>query len=375
VTNLSENSGEAIASVHTKNFPGLLHRLQSSLLVTTTEKANMLIVVRAEGEALHTDFVTLTWPTGIAVHDSRLLIGSRDRIYDFRNMPTFVMDQTSLAGRDAVYLIRNIHVTGAINMHEMAFVGEECWGVATRFSCLCTFDQEHSFVPRWRPRFISGYSPGDRCHMNGLALQGGRPKFVTALGESNEVEGWRANRRDGGVLLDVDSGETVVRGLSMPHSPRWYRDRLWLLESGKGSLATVDLATGKVETLVRLPGVTRGLDFFDKFAFVGLSKVRASNMWVDLPLTEENPDRASGVWIVNIETGRTVAFLRFSDIVDEIFAVHLMRGKRYPHVGANDAIALETSWVLPQVAMKDVELATPTASAVADAATLANRVA
>jgi uncharacterized protein (TIGR03032 family) len=363
VTDLSENSPEALASVHTKNFPALLQRLKSSLLVTTTDKANMLIVVRAEDEGLHTDFVSLNRPTGIALDRSRLVVGGRDRIYEFRNMPTFVADHESLAGRDALYLIRNIHVTAAIDMHEMAFAGEECWGVASRFSCLCTFDQEHSFVPRWRPPFITGYSPGDRCHLNGLAVDQGRPRFVTALGESNELAGWRENKRDGGVLIDVDSGETVACGLSMPHSPRVYRDRVWLLESGKGSIATVDLASGKIETLVRLPGVTRGLDFFDKFAFVGLSKVRASNMWVDLPLTDENPDRASGVWIVNIDTGKTVAFLRFSDFIDEIFAVNLLPGKNYPHISANDGIALETSWVLPQAAMKEVELATPTGSA------------
>ena len=357
MTGFSENSPEAVVSVHTKNVPGLLQRLKSSLLITTTKKAGMLIVVRADDDGLHTDVVALNWPTGIAMDKSRLVVGSRDRIYEFRNMPTFVMDQDSLIGRDAVYLIRNIHLTGVINTHEMAFVDEECWAVATRFSCLCTFDQEHSFVPRWRPPFISGYAPGDRCHMNGLAVQDGRPKFVTALGETNEVEGWRVNERDGGVLIDVDSGETVARGLCIPHSPRVYRDRVWVLESGKGSIATVDLASGKLETVVRLPGFTHGLDFFDKFAFVGLSKVRASNMWVDIPLTDENPDRASGVWIINIETGRTAAFLRFPDLIDEIFNVNVFVGKSNPHISASDGI--ETAWALPQAAMKEAELATP----------------
>jgi uncharacterized protein (TIGR03032 family) len=358
MSDLAEANGE-FASTHTRNFPALLLRLNCSLIATTTDEANMLIVVRADNDGLHTDFVALSRPTGIAVDRSRLFVGGRDRIYEFRNMPTFVAEGKALAGRDALYLMRNIHVTGAIDMHEMAFVGSECWGVASRFSCLCSFDDEHSFVPRWRPRFITGYSPGDRCHLNGLAVQDGRPRFVTALGETNDFEGWRANKRDGGVLVDVGSGETVARGLSMPHSPRVYRDRVWLLESGKGSLATVDLATGKVETLVRLPGVTRGLDFLGKFAFVGLSKVRASNMWVDVPLTDENPNRSSGVWVVNIETGKSVAFLRFSDFVDEIFAVNLLEGLTNPQVAAGGSVTHETSWVLPKAAMAEVELDTP----------------
>src|SRR5207245_10132884 len=97
-----------------------------------------------------------------------------------------------------------------------------------------------------------------------------------ARGESTDCVGWGSNRRNGGVWLDVDSGETVGGGLFMPHSPRLYRDLLWLLESGKGSLVTMDLATGRAETVIKLPGFTRGLDFFGPLAFVGLSQVRAS---------------------------------------------------------------------------------------------------
>ncbi len=42
-------------------------------------------------------------------------------------------------------------------------------------------------------------------------------------------------------MLDVPSGEVVVGGLCMPHSPRWHDGRLWLLESGNGALGYVDL--------------------------------------------------------------------------------------------------------------------------------------
>jgi uncharacterized protein (TIGR03032 family) len=146
----------------------------------------------------------------------------------------------------------------------------------------------------------------------------------------------------------------------MPHSPRLYRDRLWLLESGKGSLVTLDLATGKLETVIRLPGFTRGLDFAGPFAFIGLSQVRAaSDTSVDIAVTDENPERASGVWVVNIETAKTVAFLRFSGIVEELYAVHLMPGTTRPHVSAEDGVGLETTWVLPKANMSEVELGTP----------------
>jgi uncharacterized protein (TIGR03032 family) len=336
----------------------LLRQLKCSLLVTTFQQRK-LIVVRSDSTTLYTDFVELDAPMGLAVAPGRIVVAGRHCLYEFSSMPTLAMDSEAPGDRDALYLLRKLHVTGRIATHEIAFAGDECWFVNTRFSCLCTLDPQHSFVPRWRPRFITGYGPQDRCHLNGLAVHAGRPSFVTALGESNAVSGWRAAKRDGGVLIDVQSNEIVARGLSMPHSPRFYRDRLWLLESGKGSLATADLATGKLEIVRKLPGFTRGLDFFGPFAFVGLSQLRASNPFADIPLTDENPERASGIWVVNIETGKTVAFLRFSGSVEEIFGVQLLRGAAHPHIFTQDSPELERMWALPDAAIAEIEFTAP----------------
>jgi len=347
---------DALASVHAGNFPGLLQALKGSLLATTFQK-NMLIVVRSDAAALHTHFVALERPMGLAADVKRLHVGTSRSVCEFRNLPAIAARVDPSAGHDAVYLKRNEHVTGSIDVHEIAFAGDECWYVNTLFSCLCTLDAAYSFVPRWRPPFITGYAPEDRCHLNGVAIVDGRPRYVTALGASNAPQGWRDNKRDGGVLIDVDTGQTIVRGLSMPHSPRWYRDRLWLLESGRGSLATVDLATGRVDTVIQLPGFTRGLDFCGPLAFVGLSQLRASNPFTDIPLTDQNPDRASGIWVVNIESGQTVAFLRFAAAVEEIFAVQLLRGVMFPHIVERDAGILGSTWALPPAAMANVEFA------------------
>ena len=173
------------------------------------------------------------------------MIGTRDRIWSLRNAPD-IAPRVEPAGRhDACFLPRSCHVTGDIGVHEMAWAGDELWVVNTRFSCLCTLDPDYSFVPRWRPPFITALAAEDRCHLNGLAMVDGRPRYVTALGETDTAGGWRADKPQGGCLIDVPSGEIVARGLSMPHSPRWHDGRLWLLESGTGRLVLVDPATGR----------------------------------------------------------------------------------------------------------------------------------
>jgi len=187
------------------------------------------------------------------------------------------------------------------------------------------------------------------------------------------VVDWRRRRQIADELLERVganiSPDAVAGGLSMPHSPRWHHGRLWLLESGRGSLATVDLASGKIETVARVPGFTRGLDFIGPLAFIGLSQLRETNAFTDIPITDDNSERLSGVWVVNIDTGRTVAFLKFSRTVQEIFAVQTLRGALFPGVVDEDDALLKTTYVLPDAALKEIRLtaAAPNAAAGADA--------
>jgi len=342
-----------LRSVHTGSFPQLLKQIASSVLVSTYQAGKLVVLREAEGK-LNTHFRVYNRPMGLAADRSRLAIGTALAVEYYRNMP-LVAARLEPAGRhDGAFLPRQLHVTGNIDVHEMAWAGDELWLVNTRFSCLCTLDGEHSFVPRWRPSFISGYAAEDRCHLNGLEVIDGKPRYVTALGTSDVAGGWRENKASGGVLIDVDSGEMICRGLSMPHSPRWYQDRLWVLESGNGSLATVDLDTGRVETVAELPGFTRGLTFYGPYALVGLSQVRESAVFSGISLTERVSERNCGVWIVDIRSGQVAGFLRFEDAVQEVFAVSILPGLRFPDVLAATDQAVGISYALPDEALKEV---------------------
>ncbi|HKB05522.1 MAG TPA: TIGR03032 family protein [Gemmataceae bacterium] len=369
---------EPLRSVHTTTLPRLLHQVGISLLVSTYQ-AGKLIVVRADGDMANTHFRNFDTPMGLAFDRGRLAVGTKVHVWEFHDQPEVARRLDPPGRHDACFLPRYAQVTGQIAVHELAWADSrgqesgvrgqltpdscpltpELWAVNTRFSCLCTLDPRYSFVPRWRPPFVTALAPEDRCHLNGLGLRDGRPRYVTALGATDDSAGWRANKARGGILMDVPSGEIIARGLSMPHSPRWYDGRLWVLESGAGSLAVVDPASGRLEPVALLPGFTRGLDFFGPFAFVGLSQVRESALFSGIPITDrlKVEERACGVWVVDTRTGQTVAFLRFESGVQEVFAVQVLPALRYPEILTDESEVVASAFLLPDATLADVPAA------------------
>ncbi len=221
--------------------------------------------------------------------------------------------------------------------------------MATAFSCLATLDADHSFVPRWKPPFISALAPGDRCHLNGLAVVDDQRRYVTALGRTDEPGGWRAGKAHGGVH-DRRAPRTrwSSRGLSMPHSPRWHDGRLWVLESGQGELCMVDLDDGphgdrrRAARLHARAGV-RGRH--------GVRRPVADPRVLDLrrpaahPAAARSASAASG-WSTSAR-GEIEGFLRFDDLVQEVFDVALLPGTRYPEIAEPGSSAVATAFELP----------------------------
>jgi uncharacterized protein (TIGR03032 family) len=347
-----------LRSTFTESFPAVLRQLGISILVSTYQ-AGKLVVLRADGERLNTHFRDFQKPMGIAIDrvhgGNRVAIGTAVQVWEFHNIPG-VRDKLEPQGaHDRVYLPRSIHFTGDVLMHEMAWSDRELWFVNTKFSCLCTLDGVHSFVPRWQPAFVSALTPEDRCHLNGLGMKDNLPAVVTALGVADTPGGWREHKRAGGLVIDVASGEVLARGLSMPHSPRWYDGRLWVLESGTGSLGIVDPARQKYQSIATLPGFTRGLDFYGPLAVVGLSQVRESAVFSGIAIAERPvAERFCGVWMVDLRTGQTVAFVKFEDAVQEIFAVEILPDCRFPEIINDNAVLISDSYVLPETALQQV---------------------
>jgi len=312
---------------HSRSLAPLLEQVGATLLISTYQ-AGKLAAVGTSGGRLVQSFHNFDRPMGMAVEGDRIAVAARNQIWTLRNAADVAGRMEPVGQFGACYLTRGSQVTGEIQAHELGWGGDELWIVNTLFSCLCTLDQRHSFVPRWCPRFITRLAPEDRCHLNGLAMIDGRPKYVTAMAPSDSAGGWRPTKVTSGCLIDVESNETLATGLAMPHSPRVYRGRVWLLDSGRGRLVCVDPATGQVETVGECPGYTRGLAFAGNFAFVGLSKIRETSTFGGVPIAEDRARLKCGVAVVELSSGRVVSLFEFLSGVDEIFDVALVPGAR-----------------------------------------------
>jgi uncharacterized protein (TIGR03032 family) len=338
---------------HSPSFVEVLRRIGVTLLISTYQ-AGELIAVGTGPTGLEFSFHGFDKAMGVAVGSTQIAVAAKGQIW-------FLRDSSRLApmieppGRyDRCFLARSATVTGQVQCHEVAWGVDargkpELWFVNTRFSCLANLHPEYSFIPRWKPGFISELAGEDRCHLNGMAMRDGRPAFVTVMSQTNHAGGWREDRNTTGCVLDVASGEPVSTGLAMPHSPRWHDDRLLVLNSGWGMIEQVDTATGRREQITSLPGFTRGLALYRNLAFVGLSRIRETAVFGGVPIAERLDELRCGVAVVDLSDGRTVATLEFESGIEEIFDLQMIPRARATMLSGDrpDGQDAQEIWVVP----------------------------
>lgn len=320
-----------------------LHRLGISLALSTY-RANRLIFLGTgeaaagiadpdlpgRGPQLKLHERPFDRPMGLFVAGESLWMAARCQIWRLDNLlgPGHLHE-----GGDRLYVPAASFTTGDVNAHEVVLDpdGQPIF-VNTAFSCLAGLSPGCSFAPTWTPPFITKLAGDDRCHLNGLALKDGVPTWATACGGSGEPSSWRNHRNGGGVLIHIPSGELAATGLSMPHSPRWHQDKLWLLNSGTGELGWIK--GGQFQSLCALPGFVRGLAFAGGCAVVGLSKLR-SPQFTGLPLEERlNAEGIQGgccgLRVIDLASGEILHSLDLPEPIDELFDLVVLPGVRQP---------------------------------------------
>ena len=336
----------AVGFHHVGPIPEFLRTHDMSLIVTTYQAQRVLVFSPKENR-LSMLMRIFERPTGLWVEPDRMAMVTKTQIWMFSTVRDVWDEKGERQPHDLTYVPRRSFVTGDVAGHEITLVGNDCVFINTRFSCLARPSDRYSFEPIWKPRFVTEIVAEDRCHLNGMAVQNGNIRFLSALGETNSAGGWREKKRTGGVLIDTTSGEVMCRGLCMPHSPRIHAGRLWVLESGFGELQMVDPKSGVRETVIRLPAYLRGLEFYDRFAFIGMSQMRETNVFGGLPIEGMYPALKCGIAIVDITSGQLVGMIEFTKGIEELFEVRILPKVLVPHIIGFEADTIQGLFSLP----------------------------
>jgi uncharacterized protein (TIGR03032 family) len=344
---------EKFALTSSRHFPQWLAGTGGSLAFTTYQAGKLFLLgVKPDGQlSVFERTFARCMGLGVGGDGRSLVLATHYEIRRFDNV--LPAGQANEQGFDAVYAPHAAWVTGDLDVHDIG------WGadgrpvfVNTLFACLATVSDGHSFRPLWKPPFISKLAPEDRCHLNGLAMEKGRPRYATAVSRSDVADGWRDRRRDGGVVIDVESGEIVAEGLSMPHSPRLHDGRLWLLNSGTGEFGNVDVASGRFESVAICPGYARGLAFAGNHAVIGLSLARENRTFSGLALEEvlaaRDVEPRCGLAVVDLASGDMTGWVRIEGVVRELYDVAFLPGVRRP-----SAIGFKTDEVKRIISIED----------------------
>jgi uncharacterized protein (TIGR03032 family) len=315
-----------------RHFLSWLHDAGISLAFTTYQTNRLFLIGLKPDGALSTFERHFDRPMGLHATAERLHLTTRWQLWELANaLPPGEQHD----GYDRVYVPRRSHTTGDVDAHDVALdrAGRIVF-VNTLYSCLAAVSERYSFAPLWQPPFISRLAPEDRCHLNGLAMIDGQPAYMTAVSRSDVAAGWRERRHAGGCVIEVEDNEIVLDSLSMPHSPRVYRDRLWVLNSGAGELGWVDHRAGRFEPVAFCPGYMRGMAVHGDYAIVGLSKPRQerafSGLALDDRLREKDSDARCGLWVIDLRSGTVAHWLQMEGVVIELYDVAVLPGVRRP---------------------------------------------
>ena len=328
---------------HSAGFTGWLAAQDCSLGLTTYQRCRLMLIGRKPDGSVRAHERLIDHCKGLWSDGQTLWASAKYDLWRFEN--GLREGYRRPGGVDRLYMPREGRVTGKIDIHDIGMGDTSQFGsgagiapvfVSSAFNCLATVSEKASFEVLWRPPFITSKDGGDRCHLNGLAMDGTRAAYVTMTSQSDETSGWRDDRRKGGIIMDLESNEPVVTGLSMPHSPRLYDGKLWILNSGLGELCIVEPDTGTLTAVASCPGFARGLAFIGRYAVIGISRPRRNEIFEGLELDdrlEKNSIKPiCGLQVVDIDTGQTAHWLRFEHTIEELFDVAILCGIQQPEI-------------------------------------------
>jgi uncharacterized protein (TIGR03032 family) len=331
---------------YTPNIPEILFNMRSSLALSTFQAGKVIFMSATDKNKLVQLPRTFANAMGVAASGSKLAIACRNDVILLKNFPQLANKYPAKPKTyDSLFVPQCRYYTGALDLHDMNFVQNKLIAVNTLFSCLAEINEEFSFQPVWQPHFISGLTPEDRCHLNGMAIQQDEIVYITALGNTDTPNGWRKNKIGGGIIIHLPTNQIIHSGLSMPHSPRMYDDKLYFLNSALGELRLCDTEKGTSEVIVSLGGFARGMARLGDYLFIGMSKLRhTTDVFKSLPIAKTS---FAGISVVSLSKARIVGQIRYESSVEEIYDVKILQGLSRPGILNSEKIEKHSVIVLP----------------------------
>jgi uncharacterized protein (TIGR03032 family) len=313
-------------------LPELMLKLNCSIAITTYQAGKLVLTSPSDENRLSILPRTFAKPMGFDVDGDRIVLATKDEVIFFENSRDLAVHYPNKKNTyDSLFLPRATFYTGQVDMHDIALGKEGIWAINTSFSCLCLVTGNYNFIPKWKPPFITELASEDRCHLNGMVLINGKPKYVTALGTTNTPQGWREDIVQGGVLMDVETNEIILDKLPMPHSPMMYNGELYLLLSATGEIVRVNTRGKSYEVIKQLDGYCRGMDVYGDYLFVAMSKLRKNSSTFAKLSFAEKADKA-GIKIIHLPTKAFAMEMRYESSVDEIYSLKILANTVRPNI-------------------------------------------
>jgi uncharacterized protein (TIGR03032 family) len=330
-----QNTLASFACSYSPNVPEFLTKLNCSIAISTYQAGKLIFISPKNEESLVQLPRTFNKPMGIAydAKNGKLGLACRNTIEIFKNSKELAYHYPRSPKKyDSLFFPRITYTTGHLDIHDLSFGSEnEIYGVNTLFSCITKFDSDYNFTPYWKPKHISKLVGEDSCHLNGMVMLNGKPKYASSFNAGDSHQSWRENITKTGQIIDIDSDEVICKNLGMPHSPDIIDDKLLVLLSATGELIQIDPNNGKTTTIVKLDGFVRGMGYYNDYLFIGLSKLRKnSSTFAKLDIADKA--NKAGIVIVHLPTGAVCGNILYENSVDEIYDIHILPNIMRPNI-------------------------------------------
>lgn len=301
------------------NFGAFL-RTQNITVLASMEADHAILMLRPDSSK-HT--IPIRKPLGLCVQDDRLFlssVGIRNRIWEY------CFEQNS-------YLLNRVHVLeGWHYVHELTFSDNipVFNSTGTNSIRMVSSEREHPVIyshhglpKEW---LWSDERHPEVLWMNSLAKIG--DNWAYSCFSKTPYCKW--DEQDYPVFTCMDKrgavyvGDNLVcEGLTVPHSVRYFDDRIWVCNSGYGEFGYID-DDGTFQATIRVPGWTRGCYWWNNLCFVGYSKLYQPRVRQYAPFFEGKESRCG---IVVLEDGiRAVAHITLDNWL-QIFDLIVMDGR------------------------------------------------